>query len=136
MSQEVQVGTILMSEWPALFGLESEPYSGRWSMLKASDGFALDRRIRAAGWTFFLMASEAKVMFLGLPAAKKMQHAVDSLLDKVRKGNFNGLEITGIVTKRFWGFRYSIISAHSRHVQRTCYMDSTEVRRDAVWARG
>jgi hypothetical protein len=125
-----------MSEWPALFGLESEPYSERWRVLNGSDGFAVDRKIRAAGWTFFLIASEVKAMFLGLPGAKKMQHAVNSLLDKASNGNFNGLEITGISTKRFLGFRYSIISAHSRHVQRTCYMDSAEVRRDAVWARG
>jgi hypothetical protein len=33
MPQEVQVGTILMSECPQFLGLESEPYSGtgEWS---------------------------------------------------------------------------------------------------------
>jgi len=104
MSQEVQVGTILMSEWPPLFGLASEPYSGRWRMLKAIDGFALDRKIRAAGWNFFLMASEVKAMFRGLPGAKKMQQAVNCILAKVTKEHFNGVEITRIVTKRFLGF--------------------------------
>jgi len=104
MSQEVQVGTILMSEWPPLFGLASEPYSGRWSVLKAIDGFALDRKIRAAGWNFFLLASEVKVMFRGLPGAKKMQPAVNRILAKVGKEHFNGVEITRIVTKRFLGF--------------------------------
>ena len=102
MSQKVQVGTILMSEWPPLFGLASEPYSGRWRMLKAIDGFALDRKIRAAGWNFFLLASVVKVMFRGLPGAKKMQHAVSRILGKVSKEHFNGVEITRIVTRRFW----------------------------------
>ena len=132
MSQDVQVGTILMSEWPPLFGLASEPYSGRWSVLKAIDGFALDRKIRAAGWNFFLMASEVKVMFRGLPGAKKMQQAVNRILGKVGKEHFNGVEITRIVTRRFLGFRYSIVSAHSRHVQQSCFMDGAEVRRDAA----
>jgi hypothetical protein len=135
MSQEIQIGTILMSEWPPLFGLASEPYSGRWSVLKAIDGFALDRKIRAAGWNFFLLASEVKVMFRGLPGARKMQHAVNRILGKVSKEHFNGVEITRIVTKRFLGFRYSIVSAHSRHVQQSCFMDGAEVRRDAEWSR-
>jgi len=29
MPGEVQIGTILMSEWPQLLGLKSEPYSGQ-----------------------------------------------------------------------------------------------------------
>jgi len=66
MPQEVQVGTILMSECSQLFGLESEPYSGDWRVVKALDGFAFDRKIRAAGWNFCFIASEVsevKVMF-------------------------------------------------------------------------
>jgi|CZLA01.1.fsa_nt_gi hypothetical protein len=64
MPEEVQVGTILMSEWPPLPGLESEPYSGHWSVVKALGAFALDRKIHAAGWNFFFIAAEVKVMFL------------------------------------------------------------------------
>jgi len=44
-------------------------------VVKALDGFALDRKIRAAGWNFFFIASEVKVMFLGSLGAKKIQHA-------------------------------------------------------------
>jgi hypothetical protein len=140
MPHEVQVGTILMSEWPPLFGLESESYSGDWSVVKALDGFALDRRIRAAGWNFFFIAAEVKVMFLGSLGAKKIRHALNRILGKVSRQHFNGLEVTGIVAKRFLGLPYAIISAHSRHVQQSCYLDPTEVRqssqRDAAGARG
>jgi hypothetical protein len=140
MPQEVRVGTILMSEWPPLFGLESEPYAGHWSVVKALDGSALDRKIRAAGWNFFFIASEVKVMFLGALGAKKIQHAVHRILGKVGRQHFNGLEVTGIVAKRFLGLPYAIVSAHSRHVQQSCYLDGAEVRRspqqDAAGARG
>ena len=129
MPQEVRVGTILMSEWPQLFGLESEPYSGRWSVVKALDGFAIDRKIRAAGWNFFFIASEVKVMFFGALGAKKIQHALNRILGKVGQQHFNGLEVTGIVSKRFLGLPYAIVSAHSRHVQQNCYMDGAEARR-------
>jgi len=56
MPPTVQVGAILIEGWPAmtnLFGIDSEPYSGSWSVVKAVNGFALDRKIHAAGWNFF-----------------------------------------------------------------------------------
>src|SRR6202165_4799217 len=149
MPQEVRVGTILMSQWPPFLGLglglpsealESEPYSGQWSVVKGLDGFALDRKIRAAGWNFFFIASEVKVMFLGSLGAKKIQHALHRILGKVSRQHFNGLEVTGIVAKRFLGLPYTIVSAHSRHVQQSCYLDGAEVRQsseqDAAGARG
>jgi hypothetical protein len=128
MPQEVQVGTILMSECPQLLGLESEPYSGDWRVVKALDGSALDRKIRAAGWNFFFIASEVKVMFFGALGAKKIQHALNRILGKVSQQHFNGLEVTGIVAKRFLGLPYAIVSAHSRHVQQSCYLDGAGVR--------
>jgi len=139
MPQEVQVGTILMSQWPQFLGLkseglESEIYSGHWSVVKALDGLALDRKIRAAGWNFFFIASEVRVMFFGTIGAKKIQHAVNRILGKVSGQHFNGLEVTGIVAKRFLGLPYAVVSAHSRHVQPTCYLDAPEVR-DAACAR-
>lgn len=140
MPHEVQVGTILMSQWPPLFGLESESYSGHWSVVKALDGFALDRKIRAAGWNFFFIASEIKVMFFGSLEARKIQHALHRILGKVSRQHFNGLEVTGIVAKRFLGLPYAIVSAHSRHVQQSCYLNRAEARqssqRDAAGARG
>jgi hypothetical protein len=129
MPPEAQVGTILMLEWPQLFGLESEPYSENWSVLKVLDGFALDRKIRAAGWNFFFIASELKVMFLGTVSAKNLQQALRRILGKVSEQHFNGVEVTGIVAKRFLGFAYTVVSAHSRHLQRNCYLDGIEARR-------
>ena len=140
MTSEVQVGTILMSEWPHLLALGTEPYSGNWSMVKVLDGPALDRKIRAAGWNFFFVASEVKVTFFGALGAKKLQQALHRILAKVRQQHFNGLEVTGIVAKRFLGLPYAVVSAHSRHVQQSCCLEGVEARRssprDAAWARG
>jgi hypothetical protein len=57
-----------------LLGLESEACSGDWSVVKGLDGFALDRKIRAAGWNFLFMAAEVKVMFFGALGTKKIQN--------------------------------------------------------------
>jgi len=143
MPAPVQVGSILIEEWPPmtqLLGLESEPYSGSWSLVKALGGFALDRKIHAAGWNFFFIAAEVKVMFLGALGTKKIQNALKRILGKVRQQNFNSLEVTGIVARRFLGVPYAIISAHSRHIQPSCCLDGAETRstsqRDAEWAKG
>ena len=143
MLSTVQVGTILMKEWPGmtqLLGLESEPCSGEWSRLKVLDGFSLDRKIHAAGWNFFFLAAEVKVIFLGSLGAVKIQNALKRILEKVKQHHFNGLEVTEIVARRFLGVPYVSVSAHSRHMQQSCYLDSVEARQtaqhNAEWARG
>jgi hypothetical protein len=142
MPPTVQVGTILIEDRPFIaqvLGLESEPYSENWSVVKALDSFALDRKIHAAGWNFFFMAAEVKGMFFGALGAKKIQNALKRILGKVRQQHFNGLEVTGIVAKRFLGVPYATVSAHSRHIQQSCYLDGAERRQtsqhDAEWAR-
>ncbi|MDQ1388268.1 MAG: hypothetical protein QOF94_1362 [Acidobacteriaceae bacterium] len=132
MPQVVQVGDILIEAWPAmtkLFGIESEPYSGSWSVVKALNGFGLERKVHAAGWNFFFMAAEVHVMFLGARGADKIHSALTRILGKVRGQDFNCLEVTEIIAKRFLGVPYTRVSAHSRHIQQSCYLDSAEVRR-------
>lgn len=132
-----------MKDWPGMkqqLGLESEPCSGEWSLLKVLDAFALDRKIHAAGWNLFFLAEEFKVMFLGSVGAAKIQSALKRLLKKVEYLHFNGLEVTEIVARRFLGVPYVTVSAHSRHMQQSCYLDSAverqAVQRNAEWARG
>jgi len=132
MTQEVQIGTILIRENPAAaqaIGFQSEPYSARWGLVKALDGLALDRKIHAAGWSFFFMAAEVKVTFFGAIGAKNMQNAMKRMFGKLKPTNFNCLEVTGIVAKRFLGVPYTVVSAHSRHIQQSCYLDGDDERR-------
>ena len=111
-----------------LFQLDSEPYSGSWSLVKTLDGVSLDRKICAAGWNLFFMAAEVKVTFFGILGAAKIQHAIQRILAKVKPQHFNGLEVTGIVASHFLGVPYVTVSAHSRHMQQGCYLDSSEAR--------
>jgi len=143
MTATVQVGTILIEDRPAMaqvLGLQSEPYSANWGVVRALDGLAIDRKIHAAGWSFFFMATEEKAMFFGAIGAKNIQNAVKRMLGKLRPMNFNCLEVTAIVAKRFLGVPYTVVSAHSRHIQQSCYLESADERqtsqRDAAQARG
>ena len=123
-----------------LLQLESEPCSGNWSLVRTLDGVSLDRTIRAAGWNFFFMAAEVKVMFFGVLGAAKIQNALQRILAKVKQQHFNGLEVTGIVARHFLGVPYVTVSAHSRHMQQGCYLDSSQARQASQdseeWAKG
>jgi hypothetical protein len=143
MPSTVQVGTILMKEWlgmPQLIGFETESGLGEWSMVKAPDAFTLDRKIHAAGWNFFFMAAEVKAMFFGSLRAAKVQSALKRILAKVKPQHFNGLEVTAIVARHFLGVPYVTVSAHSRHMQHSCNLESAETRQTsqdgAEWANG
>jgi hypothetical protein len=143
MPSTVEVGTILMREWPGmpqLIGVETEPLFGQWRMVKVPDMSLLDRKIRAAGWNFFFMATEVKAMFFGSLSATKNQSALKRILAKVKLQHFNGLEVTEIVARHFLGVPYVTMSAHSRHLQHSCNLDSAEARQtsqdSAEWARG
>jgi hypothetical protein len=143
MPPTIQVGTVLIDDSPIItrfFGLQSEACSGTWSVVKMLDGFALDRKIHAAGWNFFFMAPEVKVMFFGAIGAKKVQNALMRILAKVKRQSFNSLEVTGIVAKRFLGVPYATVSAHSRHIQQSCRLEDANARRASQrakeWARG
>jgi hypothetical protein len=131
MAYEVQVGTIMVKENPVMalaIGLQNEPYSATRELFKALDGLALDRKIHAAGWNFFFMAAEVKVMFFGATRTN-LQNALQRMLKKVKPLNFNCLEVTGIVAKRFLGVPYTVVSGHSRHIQQSCCLDDPEARR-------
>ena len=114
------------SAYPAFVAGQRFGLAGR--QLKALDGFGLDRKIQAAGWNFFFMAAEVKVMFFGAIGAKKVQNALRRILGKVREQDFNCLEVTGIVAKRFLGMPYTMVSAHSRHIQQGCELDDVQRR--------
>jgi hypothetical protein len=143
MPSTVQVGTILMKECPGmpqLIGFEIEPGLGEWSMVKVPDAFTLDRKLHAAGWSFFFMAAEVKAMFFGSLTAAKVQSALKRIVAKVKPQHFNCLEVTAIVARHFFGVPYVTVSAHSRHMQHSCTLDSAETRQTsqdaAEWAKG
>ena len=88
----------------------------------------------------FFMAAQVKVMFFGAIETKSIQKAVGRILGKLKPMNFNCLEVTGIVAKRFLGVPYTVVLAHSRHIQESCYLDGADERqrsqRGAEQARG
>lgn len=71
-------------------------------------------------------------MFLGGTSGTKVQDALKRIFAKVRRQNFNCLEVTGIVANRFWGIPYVTVSAHSRT---SSQLDDEPGSKRRGWAR-
>jgi hypothetical protein len=144
MTPTIQVGSILIEEqsprMAKALALETDPYIEHWRVVKTLNGFTLDDKIHAARWNFFFLAEEVKTMFFGAIGATRVRQALKRITRKVSQQNFNSLEVTGIVAKRFLGLPYTTVSAHSRHIQQNCQLDGIEQRRtdqqNADWASG
>ena len=140
MRETIKVGTILIKEGtrlPDALTLESEPYSPGWRSVIGLDGYAMDRKTRDAGWTFFCLAGETKVTVFGLDGEKLVRRAVKQIADKM-ESQFNCLEITRVsseASKRFFGVRYVTVSAQSRHIQESLILLEAKDRQELVPGR-
>jgi hypothetical protein len=114
----MKVGTIL----PQSLRVETELYSQDWEIIKNADADAVDRDIRRADWNFFFLAARIHATALGYWGEKTVRRAMERVLAKAEPSKFNCLEITGVSAKQFLGFPYVHVSAHSRHIQKSPFL--------------
>ncbi len=123
-------GTTLIREntlLPAGLTIESGIFLPGWRVVKNLDGSALARNIERANWNFFYLASESRATAFGRDQSGAFTKAVKRILAKQEK-QYNSLEITRVVSKRFLGIPFMLsIAAHSRHIQQsTCLVPSKD----------
>lgn len=130
MPNEIQAGTIMVRQVASLhsLGIESEPYSGSWSSLGILESTGLDRKLRPAGWKLFFLAGELRAAVPAWGSQKTLRRGVRRLLAQTRSQNFNCMELTHILRKRFLGIPYLSITAHRRHIQKDSQIQSDEQR--------
>jgi hypothetical protein len=119
MSATNMSGTVLIREntlWPAGLAIKSEVFLPGWRVVKNLDSSALAQNIEGANWNFFYLAGEMRVTVLGRDRSGTLRKAVQRVLAKQEK-QFNSLEITRVVAKRFLGIPFMSVAAHTRHIQ-------------------
>jgi hypothetical protein len=109
----IREGTLL----PKAVQIESELYIPGWRAVKNLDGYGLDRKIHAAGWTFFCLAYETKATVFGIDDEKMVRRAMERILANRKLEKFNSLEIVRVASKRFLGIHHVTVSAQARHIQ-------------------
>ncbi len=129
MAETIKTGTVLIKDGTLLPGgleLESEPCAKGWRLVKNFDGAGLGRRVHEAGWNFFCLAGEIKRTVFGFGRKDNVRRTVKRILMNLRLENFNSLEIMHVEKKRFLGFPYATVSAHSRHIQEDAFLFGTK----------
>jgi hypothetical protein len=119
MSATNMSGTVLIREntlLPAGLAIKSEVFLPGWRVVKNLDASALAQNIEGANWNFFYLAGEMSVTVLGRDRSGTLRKAVQRVLAKPEK-QFNSLEITRVVSKRFLGVPFMSVAAHTRHIQ-------------------
>jgi hypothetical protein len=86
-----------------------------WSRI--TNNLSLEKKLAAAGWTFFYMAGTIRASVLGFERQRTLQTALKRLLAKVALEKRNCLEIDHITMRSFWGMPLVTVLAHSRHIQ-------------------
>ncbi len=125
MAEKINTDTILIKEGtllPECLQLESDPYLKGWRLVKNLGSSGMDRKLCAAGWTFFYMAGEVNAMAFGSDSEKTTRRAVKEVLANMKSDRFNGLEISRVAAKSFLGLPYVTVAGHARHIQESIYL--------------
>ena len=130
MPNQVQPGTMMVRQSVILqsLGVESEPYCENWRSLSVRDSSCLDHKVRAAGWNLFFMAGELRAVVPAWGGQNSLRRGVKRLLAQTLLQDFNCLEVSHILRKRFLGIPYVSIAAHPRHIQEGRQIQSVEQR--------
>jgi hypothetical protein len=102
---------------PPNLSIASNAFFPGWQIVTSADRSTLTRGVEAAHWNFFYRANETRAMVLGGASLRTLRRAVKQILGKQENQNFNSLEVTTIVSKRFLGIPLLRTVAHLRHIQ-------------------
>jgi hypothetical protein len=135
MTYEIKTGAVLFSEkalLPTDLAFKSESCVPGWKIVTDLDTYALDRKIRKTGWTFFCIADEIRASVFGLDAQKMLHRAIEQILKSPKLGRFNCVEIAevkSVGSVRFAGISHLTVSAHPRHIQQSLFLSAGDLRR-------
>jgi hypothetical protein len=101
---------------PSGFDLRQEKFIENWMSIRDTTAFALDIKIRVAGWHFFWVQDVHNSSAVGRSEASASSYAIVRSLKKVREP-FNAAEIQLITIKRYLGFWFATVMLITRHIQ-------------------
>ena len=142
MHSDIHVGSTLVCrslELAEVFLVPSEPFGDSWSMISPDAEASFPDKVSTKGWHLFFIASQIKAIALGGISSSRLHGALQRILRKAKRQDFNCVKVTQIKPKHFWGIPYLSIVAHSRHMQVGSTLDSTAERKlnqaQARWTR-
>jgi hypothetical protein len=125
MSDPNRTGTILIrtgTNLPPRLTIETEAFLPGWNAVKKLDGYGLGRKMQELSWNLFYLAGEISATVVGRSGDAAIRNAVEQMLARSKGRKFNSLEITKVISNRFFGVPCVRVFAHSRHIQAGQYL--------------
>lgn len=142
MPIDIEAGSLMLRtgvQGPDSILVSTTSYSRKWDVVTGRDVFATERAVRAAGWHLMCLGGAVRAMAFGRSEGTNARRAVDRVLAKIRKQDFNAAEVVEISTKHFLGIPYLSVSANARQLQQGNTLQDQVVRRqaqhDSDWKR-
>jgi hypothetical protein len=110
----------------------SRSYTDNWTLVESLDGFAVDAKLRGAGWWFMFLGQSIHATCWGAGSVKGIYRAMKRILSSVDSQHFNSVEVTEVSRRHFLGIPYIAITAHPRHVQNNRVLETEIVRKHAT----
>lgn len=122
MLSQITIGTILVREnvlLPTGIFAESDAFFPEWRVVRDLEGHGFATEVRKANWRLFYLAGETGAIALGREELGALRNALKRALANLTGHEFNTLEITNIISKRFLGVPFVSIAANARHIQQS-----------------
>ena len=122
MLNSIRTNTVIIQggmRLPHDIEVQRNSYLGGCLVINSLESAALERKLRAAGWSFLFRPKEIKSTVFGATGAKTLARAVKRLLAKVKSHQFNAVQIVNIAAGSFLGVPYVTVWANSRKIQRS-----------------
>jgi hypothetical protein len=105
------------AELPPDLATESETFLPGWRVVKNFDSYALRRKIRETNWSFLQLRGGKETKGMGRARKDILRRGVAQLVNEFRGRKFNSMEITVLVSRRFFGVMFLNIAVNLRHFQ-------------------
>jgi hypothetical protein len=123
-------GAILIAEGarvPASIQTGAKAYIQGWQLANNLDRRGLTQTIRQAGWKLFSLEATFERWVFGFNDQQAVRKAIKRIAAPIRAQSFNCLEIKRVETRRFLGFPYVLVAAHSWHIQENLALASIQL---------
>lgn len=101
---------------------------GDWDLVRGLGGYAVERKLQAAGWHFFFMVPESEGFAIGLDAQRTFAKALARAVRAVELTGFNAVEIVATKRRQWLGMYYVKVTAHPRHAHHSPFLHDRDVR--------
>lgn len=128
-SEEITVGSVLLRRGailPVVLPMDSGRV-GDWDLVRGLGGYAVERKLRGAGWHFFFMVPEVEGFAVGFDRQKTFAKALARTVRAVEVTGFNAVEIVATKRTEWLGMHYVKVTAHPRHARHSPFLHDPDV---------